>query len=124
MLARGRAAALQLMVDECLIERLTPGSFNSTTGDYADVWAEIYSGRCRLKSQGGGSAAQFGEHEVSLASYQVVLPWDMGPEIRIGDRVTITACEDSWVIGRHLDVTDVALNGISTARRITVQDRS
>lgn len=124
ILARGRAAALARMTDACVIERLTKGAFNSTTGEYPDAWTEIYSGRCRIKSQGGGSDTQFAEHEVVLHGYQVKLPWDMEPEVIPKDRVTMTVCEDAWVLGRHLEVTGIPLDGNTTERRVTVQDRS
>ncbi len=123
VLARGRVKALILMVDRCVIERETSGSFNSATGTYGDSWSTVYTGRCRLKG-GGGSDSQFADHEVVLAGYQIILPWDTEPEILVNDRVTLTVCEDDWAVGRQWQVTDVGFNGISTARRITVQLRT
>lgn len=124
-LARGQNAALQLMVDTCRIERMTSrGAFDSETGDYSPTWETLYEGRCRLKNQGGGGSSEYGEHEVTLPSYQLVLPWDVSPEIRPTDRVTITASADSWFVGRPMEVTGVDKTAIKTARRLTVQDRT
>jgi hypothetical protein len=123
-LARGRAAALQLMVDACTITRLGDRVWNNVSGDYTQPPTTVYSGVCRIKSSGGGSDTQFGEHEATLHKYQVILPWDTSAEVQRGDRITITVSDDAWVIGRVMEVTDVAYSGTSTARRITVEDRS
>lgn len=115
----------QLFVDACRIERLADrGEFNETTGDYEPEWTVLYEGRCRLKNQSAGSPTEYGEHEVNLPSYQLVLPHDVAPEIRETDRVTITASGDSWLVGRQLEVTGVDKASLKTARRLNVQDRT
>lgn len=125
VLAQGRAAVEQLLVDTCRIERLADrGEFNQTTGDYDPTWEVLYEGRCRLKNQSAGSGTEYGEHEVNLPSYQLVLPWDVSPEIRETDRVTITTSGDSWLIGRSMEVTGVDKADLKTARRLNVQDRT
>ena len=130
VLARGRTAALQLMRDTCIIERRTAHSaLNTTTGQYTDTWTAVYSGACRIKSaaQRGVAAGRdvtTGESELTLHKYEIDLPWDATPEIHREDRVTVTASEDAWVIGRPLEVVDVGYTGTSTSRRLTVEDRS
>jgi hypothetical protein len=122
VLARGRAAVLQLMVDTCLIERKTGRTWDDVTGDYTDVWTTIYTGPCHLK-KGGGGDSQFGEHEATLNRYPVSLPWDPSVEIKREDRLTITTSADDWLIGRPMEVVDIDLNALATARRIVVEDR-
>jgi hypothetical protein len=127
VLARGRAAAEQLMVDTCLIERHTGRVFNSVTGVYDDVWTQVYSGPCRVKGgarSSGGRDAEFGEHEATLHAYEIRLPWDTTPEIKREDRLTVTTSDDTWVIGRLLEIVDVAFSGTTTSRRIAAEDRS
>ncbi|MGA4989873.1 DUF6093 family protein [Nonomuraea bangladeshensis] len=129
VLARGRAAALQLMRDTCVIERKDGEPvLNETTGVLVQQWATVYTGRCRVKSsgragQGAGREAEWGEREVTLHQYTAVLPWDTPEVIAREDRLTITASEDTWLVGRHLEVIDISLNGAATARRLLVEDR-
>lgn len=125
VLARGRAAALQLMRDTCTIERKsgTP-VFNEDTGENVQAWAVVHTGPCRVKQVGAGSDAQHGEREVTLHRYTAVLPWDTVAEIRREDRLTVTASEDAWLIGRPMEVIDVSFSGASTARRLVVEDKA
>lgn len=113
---------LQLMVDACTIERHTGRTFDAVTGDYTDVWTTIYTGPCHLK-KGGGGDSDFGEHEATLNRYPVSLPWDPTAEIRREDRLTITTSADAWLIGRPMEVVEIDLNALATARRITVENR-
>ncbi|GAA3416213.1 hypothetical protein GCM10018952_43590 [Streptosporangium vulgare] len=57
-----------------------------------------------------------------MHQYTVGFPWDVEPEFRREDRVTITASDDAWLIGRHLNVIGVSLAGTSTTRRILAED--
>ena len=130
VLARGREAALQLMRDTCIIERRTAHSaLNTTTGQYTDTWTTVYSGPCRVKppgdrGAGSGRDVTTGEGEVTLHKYELDLPWDASPEVIRQDRATVTACDDTWVLGRRMEVVDVGYSGTSTSRRIAIEDRS
>lgn len=129
VLARGRAAALQLMRDTCTVERKDGAPvLNEATGLLEQAWATVYTGACRVKSggragQGAGHETEWGEREVTLHQYVAVLPWDVEPAFQREDRLTVSISEDAWLIGRHLEVIDVALGGISTARRLLVEDK-
>ena len=129
VLARGRAAALALMRDTCAIERKNGAPvFNETTGQLEQQWATVYTGRCRIKSggragQGSGRETDWGEREVTLHQYTAALPWDTPEVVKREDRLTVTASEDTWLIGRPLEVIDLSLSGTATARRLLVEDK-
>ncbi|MGS2645835.1 DUF6093 family protein [Streptosporangium sp. G12] len=122
VLARGRAAALKLMRDTCTVERKNGDPiFDEDTGETVQAWAVIHTGICRVKPR-SPSETVWGEHEVTLHQYTVGFPWDVEPEFHREDRVTVTASDDAWLIGRHLEVIGVSLAGTSTTRRILVED--
>ncbi|GAA0853471.1 DUF6093 family protein [Streptosporangium amethystogenes subsp. fukuiense] len=123
VLARGRAAALQLMRDTCTVERKDGAPvLDEATGELVQAWETIYTGACRVKPR-SSREAEWGEHEVALHQYTAVLPWDASPEIHREDRLTVTASDDVWLIDRPLEVIAIALSGTSTARRILVEDK-
>lgn len=123
VLARGRTAALALMRDTCLVERKDGEPvLNETTGLLEQQWETVYTGVCRVKPR-TQREAEWGEREVALGAYVAVLPWDAAPEVQRGDRLTVSASDDEWLIGRHLEVLAIALNGTATARRLLVEDK-
>lgn len=123
VLARGRAAALQLMVDTCLVERKDGAPvLNETTGELVQTWTTVYTGACRVKPR-SPRESEWGEHEVTLHQYGAVLPWDATPAVQREDRLTVTASDDAWLIGRRLEVIGISLSGAGTARRILVEDK-
>ena len=129
VLARGRQAALQLLRDTCLIERKTGERvFDPVTGQYEQAWEVVYTGPCRLKPNADGNTGRDTElgdaQNITLHRYPVRLPWDATPEIRRDDRLTITASDDVWLVGRPLEVVDVAYAGTSTVRKLIVEDKS
>ncbi|TYB69737.1 hypothetical protein FXF51_06125 [Nonomuraea sp. PA05] len=123
VLARGRAAALQLMRDTCTVERKSGEPvLNEETGLLEQSWSTVYTGACRVKPR-TSREAEWGEREVSLGSYIAVLPWDTTSEIQREDRLRVTASDDTWLIGRDLEVVGISLAGTATARRLLVEDR-
>lgn len=122
-LADGRREALVLMRDTCTVERKSGDPvLNEETGQYEQAYATVYSGRCRIKPR-SSSETEWGEREVTLGQYVAVLPWDAAPEIQREDRLTVTASDDAWLVGRPLEVIGISLAGTSTARRLLVEDR-
>jgi hypothetical protein len=123
ILSQGRAAALRLMREACTVERKDgPPVLDEPTGQLTQGWVEIYAGPCRGKTA-TPSESEWGEREVTFARFQVAFPWDTTPAIRRDDRIIFTSSDDAWLVGRQLHVIGVALNGTSTARRVTVEDR-
>jgi hypothetical protein len=123
VLARGRAAALQLMRDTCTVERKSgPPVLDPDTGLLVQPWVAVYTGACRVKPR-SSSETEWGEREVTLAQYVAVLPWDATPTIKREDRLRVTASDDAWLVGRNLEVIGISLAGTSTARRLLVEDK-
>lgn len=123
VLARGRTAALQLMRDTCTVERKSGAPvLNETTGQITQAWTTIHTGVCRVKPR-TSREAEWGEHEVTLHQYTVVLPWNSATEIQREDRLTVTASDDTWLVGRNLEVIAISLAGTATARRLLVEDK-
>lgn len=116
-------AALMLMRDTCTVERKDGEPvLNEETGQLEQAWTTVYTGAGRVKPR-TQREAEWGEREVALGQYVAVLPWDASPEIQRGDRLTVTASDDTWLTGRHLEVLAIALNGTATARRLLVEDK-
>lgn len=123
VLAAGRSAALRLMRDTCTVERKAGDPvLNEETGQLEQPYTAVYTGACRIKPR-SSSETEWGEREVTLGQYVAVLPWDASPEIQREDRLTVTASDDAWLIGRPLEVIGINLAGTSTARRLLVEDK-
>jgi hypothetical protein len=111
------------MRDTCVIERRDGEPvLNETTGQLEQAWETVYTGACRVKPR-SNREAEWGEREVSLHQYVAVLPWDATPAIQREDRLRVTASDDTWLIGRNLEVVGIALAGTATARRLLVEDK-
>lgn len=126
-LARGRAAALALMVDACTIARTTAEATNTDTGVVTPTTSTLYTGQCRVQqSQLGAdsSPAEPGEAAVRLVYFEVQLPMTV-TGLRQGDRITVTASAlDPDLVGRVFVVLGVAHKTHATSRRMQVQEVS
>lgn len=114
------------MVDTCTIVRPSgEPSWDPTTGTYTDPPTTVmYAGPCRVKpvSRDRGNTEQ-GVREVTTSRYDVALPHDTPYTLVIGDRLTVTASTDGWLIDRPLMVTGVGLGSSRTARWVSVEDQ-
>lgn len=111
------------MVDACTIAaHATRGALNTTTGQYPSVaGALIYSGPCRVKSQGEGNVAEAGEQAVSLWPFQVSVPVSV-TDVGVDHVVTITASAlDPALVGTELRVRHVTKGSHITARRLACE---
>lgn len=122
-LARGRAAHLQVMIEACTIKRLTDQTMDANDV-LVDTFATVYTGQCRVKAFRTGHDLTSGQVAVMQRSYDVQLPWDATGEAKRGDVVTITASDDSWLIGRPLTLIEVNYSGTQTARHLLCGDDS
>lgn len=122
VLARGRAAAEQGMVDACTSRRQTGTTYDDNTGATTPAWTAVYAGPCRLKQPSlTASSSTVGEAAVVLVQPEIHLPMDV-PLHKPGDEITLTACPlDPLSVGRVFIVK--AMSG-ATARRYSVIERT
>lgn len=118
-LARGRAAALALMVDACTITRVTGRSTNTTSGVVTPTVATLYTGQCRVQQQQAQATVEdVGEDQALLLRLEVQLPASV-TGLLVGDRITITAsANDADLPGRVFLVRDLAHASHKTSRRV------
>jgi len=120
-LARGRAAHLQVMLDTCIVQHPTGQALNANDV-LVPTFATVYTGPCRIKAFRTGHQTEAGQVAILLRGYDVQLPWDATGGILRGDTMTVTASDDTWVIGRPLTVTEVEYSGTQTARHLKATD--
>ncbi|PYC83450.1 hypothetical protein C7C46_08950 [Streptomyces tateyamensis] len=125
VLAAGRLAHQQLMVDACTITRPGPATLDRTTSHLTPGTATVlYSGACRVKAERLPRDRQAGERLTVAARYELALPFAAVPaaELRVGDLVTVTASGDGRLVGQVMAVMAVDFGSTATAWRITIED--
>jgi len=124
LLAAGRAAHNQLLVDTCTISRPGTPTLNRTTSVLTPGSPTVlYSGACRLKPQRVPRNEEAGERLTVVARYEVALPFASlaTDSLQTGDTVTITASGDTRLVGEVFAVMAVDFSSTATAWRITVE---
>ena len=124
MLAAGRLAHQELMVDACTITRASAPLLNRTTSQLTPGAAvTLYAGPCRVKAQRVPRDKQAGERLTVTARYEVALPFAAiaTDALRVGDIVAFTASGDARLIGQTMPVMAVDYGSTATAWRITVE---
>ena len=124
LLAAGRLAHQQLMVDSCTISRPGTPTLNRGTGVLTPGAATtLYSGPCRLKPQRIPRSEEAGERLTVVARYELALPFASlaTDSLQVGDTVTITASGDTRLVGQLFSVMAVDFGSTATAWRITVE---
>ena len=124
LLAAGRAAHDQLLVDTCTISR--PGApvlDRSTSVLTPGSPTVLYAGACRLKPQRVPRNEEAGERLMVMARYELALPFASlaTDSLRVGDAVVITASGDSRLVDQPFSVMAVDFSSTATAWRITVE---
>jgi hypothetical protein len=124
LLAAGRAAHNQLLVDTCTISRpgeptLDPDTSVLTPGPST----VLYSGPCRLKPQRVPRNEEAGERLTVVARYELALPFASlaTDDLQVGDAVVITSSGDSRLVDQPFAVMAVDFSSTATAWRMTVQ---
>jgi hypothetical protein len=124
LLAAGRNAHNQLLVDTCTISRPGAPTLNRTTSVLTPGSPTVlYSGACRLKPQRVPRNEEAGERLTVVARYEVALPFASlaTDSLQTGDTVTITASGDTRLVGEVFAVMAVDFSSTATAWRITVE---
>lgn len=123
ILAHGRAAANNRMMDACTVEHQTGGTTDDLTGVVTPMWSTVYSGPCRITMSGEGSATDGGEVTVAVLSLELHLPIEGTGTIVHNDRVTVTAAlNDTELVGRTFRVSSKQIKSEATARRISIEE--
>jgi hypothetical protein len=126
-LAAGREQKSELLVDRGRVERVT-GRERGPNATYVDTIAVVVpSGtRCRVKvPTTAAEVALAGEQAIVRRRYFVDFEWDLGPVLKIDDRLFVEESDDTWLTdpALWLTVVGVGLSGSTTGRRIVVEDR-
>lgn len=124
LLAAGRLAHQQLMVDTCTITRPGAPTLNRATSVLTPgTPTTLYSGPCRLKPQRVPRNEDAGERLMVVARYELALPFASlaTDDLHVGDTVIITASGDTRLVGQELAVMAVDFSSTATAWRITVE---
>jgi hypothetical protein len=124
LLAAGRNAHNQLLVDSCTISRPGAPTLNRTTSVLTPGTPTVlYSGACRLKPQRVPRNEEAGERLTVVARYEVALPFASlaADDLQTGDTVTITASGDTRLVDQVFAVMAVDFSSTATAWRITVE---
>jgi hypothetical protein len=129
LLAAGRAAHEELMVDTVRLQRPGADVYNPVTGvtTRTDPRA-LYTGRGRVKpAVAVAEDAEVGERNVVRRRYEVALPWSAAPlaaeRVLPGDQVAVTASPDPRLVGMVLTVTSVGESATATAWRLSAEER-
>jgi hypothetical protein len=120
-LARGRAAAENLMVDACVIKRKTGET--TVGGVVSPTLTTLYIGKCRVQIKSEAGAGQnVGEAYLVVERHEVQLPITV-TGLQEGDSITITASAlDPDLVGRVYVIRDVLRKSHLTSRRVTVTE--
>lgn len=124
LLAAGRLAHQELMVDSCTITRAGAATLNRATSVLtAGAGTSLYSGACLVKPQRVPRNEQAGERLTVVARYEVALPFSAlaTDDLQVGDTVTITASGDPRLVGQRFAVMAIDFGSHSTAWRLTVE---
>jgi uncharacterized protein DUF6093 len=125
VLARGRAAAEALMLDACVIKRVTGTVTDQTSGQITPTEATIYTGKCRVQhALAQANAQDVGEAYLLILRLELQIPMSV-TDVRPEDEVTITASvHDPDLVNRVFVVRDLFHKTHATARRLQVQERT
>ncbi len=121
---RGRAAAERLMIDTCDILRRTGETTDPDTGDVVPVYAQVYTGKCRVQQADVlGQTDDLGEDAIVRVRHTLQLPMSV-VGVEIDDEAQITASPlDPDLLGRTWLVRGLAHKTHATARRIHIEER-
>ncbi len=124
VLARGRAFAAELLVDECTIRRRT-GEATGPGGVVTPTHEVLYQGKCRVQQAAAtASSSDVGEDMLLMLRLEVQLPMSV-TGLRVEDEVTVdTSAHDPDLPGRVFVVKDLAHKSHATARRVGVVERT
>lgn len=122
-LPQARAQAESLMVDACVVERRSGRVLDESTLQYADTWAEVYVGRCRVQVVNVQPAEpDVGGRAWTVTQGVVQIPVG-GTDFADDDRVTVTASVfEPLLVGCVFTVLSREVKSHATMRRLRVAE--
>lgn len=124
-LASGRRKAEAMMVDTCLIRRITGSITNPDTGAVTPAYATVYAGKCRVQQRQESNAAPRDVAEAHLLMLRMELQLPMSATlVRADDEVIVLTSVDPDLLNRVFAVRDLAHKTHATARRIGIEERT
>ncbi|MHB9004002.1 MAG: DUF6093 family protein [Coriobacteriia bacterium] len=119
----GRRQAEALMTSTCEITRVTGRTLSESTGQYTDVTAVVYSGKCELRFDSAKLNEVDGQGQILVEQSPVVkLPVDGSADVKVGDVGTLTGHPlDSGLVGLTFRVAGLHSKTRATARRLPVE---
>ncbi|MEU4570835.1 DUF6093 family protein [Micromonospora sp. NPDC023956] len=125
VLARGRAMAETLMVDECVIRRRTGETNDDESGVVTPDYEQVYGGKCRIQQPTATAQEQeSGQAALLLVRFELQVPMSV-VGVAADDEVQVTASvHDPDLVGRRFVVRGLAHKTHATARRMQVEERT
>lgn len=123
--ARSQRTAEARMADTCTA--VVPGDLNDATfdpetGQYTTTDATLYTGKCRVKYQAWAATPEAGDTTVVVARFVVSLPMS-APLLPVDCDITITASQDSALVGSVFRVRESMKQTYATARRYVCEEQ-
>jgi|ERR1044071_811774 hypothetical protein len=121
----GRAAIERLMVDSCVIRRLTGETTDPASGVITPTFATLYTGKCRVQHQEAQAREEnAGQQFLLMLVLRLQLPTSV-TGLLVDDEVTITASTyDPDLVGRVFTIRDLMHKTHTTSRRVSIQERT
>jgi hypothetical protein len=127
LIARGRAAALSLMQDQCTVQHRSGSSVDPETGVITPTQAIVYTGPCKIQqSVPVANPSEIGEAAVFVGQLTLHLPvTDATAAVLPDDLVTVTSCAlDASLVGKTFRLRGPAHKSFATARRFPMTEVS
>lgn len=126
-LPRLRSEAESLMTDAAIIERVTGTTLDPDNGARVKTWSLVQESPARiLRVQVQIRDQQAAGQSLTQATVEGRLPWHVS-DLRLGDRVTLTASGDPRLLGLPITLTEVdhATHAVSRRwRGVVDEDRA
>lgn len=124
LMARGRAAAERLMTDTCVVRKVSGQTVDPDTGQHVTTFAEVYTGACKVQTDGGVGGDQSSEIGAVLVEWlqRIDFPWST-TGLTSDMIVEITGSGDPNLVGhRYRLVSPQSAKTYATAVRWNVKE--
>lgn len=124
VITRARAAQEGLFLDACEVRRpLGDPAYNPVTGNVAQPYDVVYTGRCRLLPELSRSSDEDEVGETLIGTPDSTIRFPVDSDIRRDDVAVMTACQyDASAVGREFVVRKAQPDGRQFARIATCEE--